>query len=211
MYQPRNRGPVLAVASVTHTLIYAPALRRWKPNAHMKLLARDGGWQLWQHDNPWPRYYLTRDILRSAPDQLQNTLQVLAARAQPTRGAYPILLDTNIALPFKTANDQANPGRVVSWKRTTNGLQLQVESRAPAVLSIGEAYAPGWRVWVNNREQPLWQANAMFRALSVPTGASRVQLVYEPQSFRLGAWLSLCALAFCSAALTVFLSGRKRS
>ena len=211
MYQPTHRGPALAIASVTHTLIYASALEHWKPNAHMKLIAQDGGWQLWQHDNSWPRYYLTRHILRAAPAQTENALQVLAARANPANGDYPVLLSDSVTLPFAADNQNSAPGRVLQWQRGTNHLNLQIESHAPAMLSIGEAYFPGWHVWVNGREQQLLQANAMFQAVAVPRGHSRVQLVYAPQSFRLGAFMSLCALAACGAALMAFVGGRKKN
>ena len=211
-YQPKQRGPVLNVAAVTHTLVYAPALLyQWKPNAHMKLIAQDGEWQLWQHDKPWPRYYLTRHVLRAAPDQTENALQVLAARAEPSNDDYPILLPDSATLPFAADNQKSAPGRVLQWQRGTNYLNLQIESRAPAILSVGEAYFPGWHVWVDGREQPLLQANAMFQAVAVPRGKSRVQLVYAPQSFRLGAFLSLCALAACGAAAMAFVGGRRKN
>ncbi len=204
MYQPKNRGPVFRVAAVTHTLIYTPALRRWKPGAGMTLVARAGDWQLWQHDNSWPRYYLTRQILRTAPADTKNALQVLAARAIPARGDYPVLLADSAEVPFTATTENSAPGRVVQWQRGTNHLDLETQSRAPAMLSIGEAHSPGWRVWVNGNERQLLPANAMFSAVAVPSGNSRVQLVYEPQSFRLGTFLSLCALGFCSAALMAF-------
>ncbi len=209
MYQPSHRGPVLRVAGVTHTLIYTPALRNWKPTATMRLVASDNGWQLWQHDSVWPRFYLTRRILRATPERIQKELQVLAASANPKNDDYPVLLENSVKLPFLSENQNAAPGRVLKWQRSTNTITLNVQSRAPAVLSIADAYAPGWRVWVNGRETALLKANAMFKAVVVPAGNSRVHLVYAPQTFRLGAFLSLCALAACSGALVVYFLSRR--
>jgi uncharacterized membrane protein YfhO len=75
-----------------------------------------------------------------------------------------------------------------------NRVTAQVVARASSVLVQSDASAPGWRVYVNGQEREFARANTLFRAVQVPAGSSRVAWVYEPQSIRLGVFLSLCAL-----------------
>ena len=73
-----------------------------------------------------------------------------------------------------------DPGRVVVDVRTAGG----------AWLVVADAWYPGWRARVDGRPAPLYVANYLFRALRVPAGEHRVEMVYRPASFGLGALLT---------------------
>ncbi len=58
-----------------------------------------------------------------------------------------------------------------------------------------------WAATVNDRETPIHRADFLFRAVEVPAGRSSVLFRYEPESFRVGAWISaLSALIIAIAA-----------
>ena len=52
--------------------------------------------------------------------------------------------------------------------------------------------------FVDGKAVPLLRANYAFQALEVPAGKSQVQLVYQDNAFRLGAWLSVGGLLVCA-------------
>ncbi|HZT05853.1 MAG TPA: hypothetical protein VFC51_02395 [Chloroflexota bacterium] len=64
---------------------------------------------------------------------------------------------------------------------------------------------PGWRAWVDGREEPILLANGLFQAVPVGPGAHVVELRYEPRSVELGVRVSalaaLIALGMLSGAL----------
>ena len=72
---------------------------------------------------------------------------------------------------------------------------LETEADGPALLVSSEAWYPGWRAWVNGREQPLVLTNAAFRGLAVPAGRSTVRMRFDPPVLWRGAAVSLAALA----------------
>jgi len=73
-------------------------------------------------------------------------------------------------------------------------LRFDVATEHPAVLVVANAWYPGWRAWVDGEETPVLRVNWMFRGVELAPGAHRVEMRFEPQSFRVGAFVSLAAL-----------------
>ncbi len=61
---------------------------------------------------------------------------------------------------------------------------LHVESSAPAILALKDAFYPGWKATVNDAPAPIYRANLLFRAVPVPAGESRVVFRFEPALWR---------------------------
>jgi len=59
---------------------------------------------------------------------------------------------------------------------------------------LTDAYYPGWRALVDGLETPIYRADLLFRAVYLPAGQHRVEFIYDPLSFKLGAAISLAAL-----------------
>lgn len=89
------------------------------------------------------------------------------------------------------------PGRV----------ELEVEPAAEGKLVLADAWAPGWRAYVDGRAEPAWPEGALI-SCGVPVSAARVVLLYRPLYARAGAALTALALA---AALSAALAAARRS
>jgi uncharacterized membrane protein YfhO len=59
---------------------------------------------------------------------------------------------------------------------------------------LTDAHYPGWRALADSLETPIYRADLLFRAVYLPAGQHRVEFVYDPLSFKLGAAISLTAL-----------------
>ena len=70
---------------------------------------------------------------------------------------------------------------------------IRATAGAPAYLLLTDAWFPGWRVWVDGAERPLYRADYAFRAVWLDRGAHEVEFRYLPASFRWG--LTVSALA----------------
>lgn len=87
------------------------------------------------------------------------------------------------------------PGEVKVLELGFDRLALGVTTRAPAVLVVREAWAPGWSARVNGTAAPVLPADLVFRAVPVPAGASRVELDYRAPGATAGLLVSLLAWA----------------
>jgi hypothetical protein len=93
--------------------------------------------------------------------------------------------------------------------------ELVVDVRAPsaAYLVLPEVFYPGWVATIDGAPAPIWQANFAFRAVRVEAGSHRVVMRFEPESWKLGAAISLAtaaALGVLFAALWASRAGHGR-
>ncbi len=77
---------------------------------------------------------------------------------------------------------------------TANRVGVEVNSSAPALLVLSEAYHSGWRARVNGQAVPVWPADGLLRAVPVPPGASRVELQFTDPALRRGLVVTVAAL-----------------
>jgi hypothetical protein len=80
-------------------------------------------------------------------------------------------------------------------------LEFTVRAEGSTWVVIAQTHYHRWQAFVSGESQPLWPANHAFQAIHVPSGESRVRLVYRDPLFWLGAVISLSALVGCSAVL----------
>ena len=88
-----------------------------------------------------------------------------------------------------TVPDLERAVRVLTYEN--NRIVLEVDSPEAAFLFMSEAHYPGWKAYVDGREEEILRANYVFRALPVGPGSHRIEVVYEPLSFKVGLALSL--------------------
>ncbi len=84
---------------------------------------------------------------------------------------------------------------------SANRLSVEVQSSAPALLVLAEAYSSGWKARVNGAPQPVLPADCVLRAVAVPAGASRVDVDFQDPTMRRGLLLTLLSSAAAVALL----------
>ena len=89
------------------------------------------------------------------------------------------------ALSKKPARPELKPEvKVVSYEN--NRVLLEVSTPEAAFLFMSEAYYPGWKAYVDGRQEEILRANYVFRAIPVGPGSHRVEVVMQPLSFKIG-------------------------
>jgi hypothetical protein len=209
MYQPLRIHPLLRVAGVSHLLSYKSSPSKvFADHTALHPLAQSGDWKLWRHDGAWPRVYLSRNIERLPQDLQLPALTQLAAVPQSAQ-AYPVVVVPG-AFATVAAGRLRSQDRVLKWTRTDNTMTTLVQTAAPSLLVQSETLYPGWRAWVNGRPAALQSANFLFRAVEVPAGRSRVDVVYDTQTFRFGSFVSICGLAAVACIVAAWKKQQKR-
>lgn len=75
--------------------------------------------------------------------------------------------------------------------------ELKVKNHARKFLFLSEAYYPGWKATVDGRPAEILRANFVFRALLLEPGEHAVRFEYDPNSFKIGAWITAISLVGC--------------
>lgn len=142
-----------------------------------------------------PHAWVVHEARRAPTDE---ALALLAAGdVDPYRVA---LVESDLAQPLAVpSGGESSSARVTRYEADT--LSVAVESAAPGLLVLSEAWARGWVATVNGESAPVLPVDGWLRAVPVPEGPSVVELRYEPLSLRAGIVISLVSIVGAAALL----------
>ncbi len=113
-------------------------------------------------------------------------------------------------LPTSPASAPAPEVKVLS--KSATHASLSVSNPQPGYLYIDQTYFPGWQARVNGQSVSLYRANYAFTALPIGAGDLKIELEYDPLSFKLGAIISLlAALVMIGLAVWAWRIGRRKA
>jgi len=160
---PRPGGP----------LVRADLLYREGEGADVKLLYRLPGEQRWA--------WVARD-LRYARTEKQLYDELNAPDFEPY---FRAVLREPLDVPQVRTDD-----RIDVVQRAPNHQVLDVELGAPGLLVVSEVYYPGWRATVDGQPTRVYEVNGVLRGVLVPAGRHRIEMRFDPWSFKVGAVIS---------------------
>lgn len=85
-------------------------------------------------------------------------------------------------------------GEIIVRDYQENKVVVDVRTDKSGILVLTDTYYPGWQAFINSQEKPIYRADFSFRAVFVPEGRHLVRFIYSPQSFKMGAAISLFGL-----------------
>ncbi|MEO8218376.1 MAG: YfhO family protein [Acidobacteriota bacterium] len=84
-------------------------------------------------------------------------------------------------------------------------LRMKVTTTTPAFLVMNQVSAPGWRLFIDGKEQSTVRADGLFLGAMIPPGNHQVQWCYEPRFIFLGMVISLLAFGWSTFRVIKFL------
>jgi hypothetical protein len=126
----------------------------------------------------------------------QDAGRVLVSRERGMRGGVSSPLDPLAVPAWLLAEPSGAVAAAVPTMWRPGAASYQVAPVAPALLVEVDAFAPGWRVFVDGREGTVLQANIFGRAVVVPPGAHTVEWRFFPRlvvASLLASWIGLAA------------------
>jgi hypothetical protein len=124
--------------------------------------------------------------------------RILARLAEPGFDpARTLLLETppGIAAPGAAS---APPEAAVELTHNSNlRVRARVRTQTSGLLLLADTWYPGWKATVNGRSSQILRADYILRAVAVPAGESEVEFSFAPQTFRVGAVLTLATTGVC--------------
>jgi len=180
-YPVENLGsPVVDLAGIRYVLSRAPIDPETLAAAGFRHVADLPGRRLYENPEAFPRFYL---VGRTRP---AGNLEEAAALV--TDPAFDPRSEAIVETGDLPAGSALGSVRVLSYRE--NSVMLEVRSPEPSFLVAAESHYPGWRAWIDGREQPILYTNVAFRGLAVPAGSHQVVLAFQPKLPVLGGVLS---------------------
>jgi hypothetical protein len=117
------------------------------------------------------------------------------------------LVEEQVTPPAPKSTD-TDKGTVSLISSETRHLVLDVDTPSPSFVVVSQTHYPGWQAIVNDQPAKLYQTNYAFQGVEVPAGQSRVEVVFSPRSFKIGAAISIIGIIL--ACLLIFRDGWNR-
>ena len=105
-------------------------------------------------------------------------------------------INRDLVIEIEGGDVPAGGGGVIrSWTRMDpNTLHVEVDSQQGTWLMVSEAWYPGWRVRIDDRDSELYHADHLFMGVWIDPGEHRIEFRYEPWSIGAGLVISLFSL-----------------
>ncbi len=155
------------------------------------LLWEDDTWRIWHYKPALPRVMLARSyIVRSGDQQIIDALYDPAVRLDDT----VVLEQTpDVMIAPEYSGNQASVAAITSYD--LNSVTVSTSSPVSGFLLLTDNYYPGWKAYLDGKEQKIYRADYSFRSVFVPSGVHTVTFVYLPFSVIFGGILSLAGIA----------------
>jgi hypothetical protein len=118
--------------------------------------------------------------------------------------------DSRIANPVDSTAPNFVPATIAFYSPQRVTLEVNAP-RNDGHLVLMDTLLPGWHATLDYNPAPIEPANWMGRTVAVPAGKHQVTMWYEPQSVRLGDFISLLALMFLAGAIAAHWSSRRQA
>ncbi|NPV13713.1 YfhO family protein [candidate division WOR-3 bacterium] len=102
------------------------------------------------------------------------------------------------------ATDSTQKKSITAIKRTSERIELMVETDKPAILLFSEIYYPEWKATIDGKPAKLVRADYCLRALPLTPGKHKVVTWYDRTGVNLGIFIS--KLAFLGIVLIFFVT-----
>ena len=89
------------------------------------------------------------------------------------------------------------PGEIVAVTPATwspERTRFELVAPGPRLFVLLDAFADGWRAWLDGIEAPILRANSVGRGVIVPAGTHTLEMVFQPLALTLSPWISWLSL-----------------
>lgn len=155
---------------------------------------------------PLPRVRVVHRARVAGSDE--ETWAILNGPDFDLKRAVVLARQPDIALPDREGGEKMEGSSARVVEHVPNRLVVEVEAVANGFLVLSEIYYPGWRARVDGHNAPLYRADYLLRAVPVEAGHRRVEVYYDPLSFKVGLGITVVTLLICGG--VVFFAGRKQ-
>lgn len=178
----------LAIESVSlsdeqgHSVSLAALLQR----NNLTLVFRSHTAAMWENLDAMPRAFIVHQA------EIVKDYQSLARLREPGfRPDQMVLLSDGRPLESSEATDQAQTSdQVIITDYKPEQVTISVRADRAGYLVLTDSWYPGWVVRVDGKNNPIYRADYMFRAVFFEPGQHHVAFEYHPASLVWGMWIS---------------------
>jgi len=191
----QNRKKVLNLMGVKYFLdrVENASTEKTFPVDDYSLMYNNQGWKVYENKNVLPRIFLA-----SSYEYFSTSSDFEKTFFNPNFNPHKtVLLEKK--LPATLAKDENSKLVLNSYR--PNKITVSTFTKGNKLLFLSDAYFPGWKAYIDNKETLIYRADYAFRAIVVPTGVHSIIFSYFPLSFSLGLKISILSIVILAIGL----------
>ncbi|MFQ5835711.1 MAG: YfhO family protein [bacterium] len=134
-----------------------------------------------------PRAYIASKTMEEK-EPLKILERLSSAKLDPHES---VILEQPLSTP--TRENLQTKVEIVHY--TNQEVIIRASLDGSGILVLADSFYPGWRAYVDGKEEEILRANLFFRAVPLSLGEHLIEFRYQPQSFTIGIIISLITLS----------------
>jgi hypothetical protein len=102
------------------------------------------------------------------------------------------------------------PGEAIMVTDDPGHILMRTRTPTRQLLAVSESWHDGWTARVDGSEANVYRVYGDFMGVAVDAGAHEVEMLFRPESLRLGAWVTVAGLASTAAVFGALFAIRRR-
>ncbi len=207
-YAKSTTSPLLDLLNAKYVITIAEpgeemtTLERSDPNVG---LVYDGEVKIYENEDVLPRAFFVPDYLL-----VKDPAEALAElRREGFDPSACVILEKEPAPQTPPADSSPGSSVVEVVDYTPNRVVVEVNLSADGFLVLSDLYYRGWRAFVDGVEHEVYKADHALRAVQLKAGEHRIELEFDPWSFRIGLVVTVVALLVTVALMAALLWGKR--
>ncbi|PIW69279.1 MAG: hypothetical protein COW08_08050 [Ignavibacteriales bacterium CG12_big_fil_rev_8_21_14_0_65_30_8] len=138
---------------------------------------------LYENTNALPRVYFVDSVQNKEGIEVLNNIKTNSFN--PKKLAFANIGNIKIEKP-----DSTTYSKIIEYN--DESIKLDVNASGKNFLFLGNTYIPtGWKIYIDNKEEKLYQANYGFMGAIIPKGKHSIEFIYAPTTFFITKYIAL--------------------
>lgn len=157
-------------------------------------------WKLWENRIHARRVWIS-DRISDSPNDSTTIIMLQDSLYDPR----VVIFSNEKYVPLQASHDTLNAMATITDEKPES-VKINATSNHSGYLVLSDTYYPGWKCYVDGAERQIYRANYAMRAVHLEAGQHNVEFVFDPITFRVGAWISLLSIVgiLCFGIVLVF-------
>ncbi len=175
-----------------------PLANFYLPSERWRQLGRFDQVEVYENLRAMPRAWLSQVVKAKSGEEVLQTIRNAADGQGSADQLAVALTEETVSL---TPNTDFFDGKAEIKNYAPHRIEIEKKGASNGLLVVSEIYYDGWEARVDGQPTQIYRTEYTLRGVVVPAGKHRVEFVYRPRSFRLG------ALGFAFGAAVLLLGG----
>jgi len=202
LWLTRYNSPLLDLFNVKYIL--TPPEQEIKDEGFK--LVYDQEMRIYENQKALPRVFLVPEV-----KVIQNSKKILNTLSDPAFN--PLQTAIFEEEPPQLGSKNLSGSSLAIIKYETNKVEMGAKLTADGFLIFSDPYYPGWKVYIDGKEDKIYRANYLSRGIALKKGEHEVIFKFEPKSVERGLYISSATMIIIIGLefISIFKNKKKRT